>query len=119
MSTSRDLPTSVTEGKLSLRRTGNTLQYLMTTEKSEELVELCSVDFSSDDVTKILLAAQCRGSVGGVDSCVTEFQWIAATTQALIREVLARFGVKPGEAPSHKQPSRRPEFLGTVTILRV
>ena len=44
----------------------------------------------------------------------------AATTQALIREVLAHFGVKPGAAPRCKQPGRRRlEFLGTVTILRV
>jgi hypothetical protein len=74
VSTSEELPTSVTEGKLSLRRTGNTLQYLMTTEKSEELVELRTVDFSPDDVTKILVAAQCRESATGVDMVWQDLQ---------------------------------------------
>jgi hypothetical protein len=63
----RTMPTSVTVGRLSLRRTGTTLHYLVTTDQSEELVELRTVDFSPDDVTKIHLAAQTRGSVGGID----------------------------------------------------
>ena len=61
------MPTSVTAGKLSLRRTGTTLHYLVTIDQSEDLVELRTVDFSPDDVTKIELGAQTRGSVGGID----------------------------------------------------
>ena len=65
--TGHTVPTSVTEGKLSLRRSGNTLHYLVTIDETEELVELRTVDFSPDDVTKIQLASQTRGSVGGID----------------------------------------------------
>ena len=61
------VPTSVTAGTLSLRRTGTTLHYLATTDQSEELVELHSFDFPSDDVTRIHLAAQTGGSLTGVD----------------------------------------------------
>ena len=70
----RTVPTSVTAGRLSLRRTGTTLHYLVTTDQSEELVELRTVDFSPDDVTKIELGAQTRGSVGGIDMLWQDLQ---------------------------------------------
>ena len=70
----RTVPTSVTAGRLSLRRTGTTLHYLVTTAGSEELVELRTVDFSPDDVTKIQLASQTRGSVGGIDMAWQDLQ---------------------------------------------
>ncbi len=72
--TGRTVPTSVTEGRMSLRRIGTTLHYLVTTAGSEELVELRTVDFSPDDVTKIELAAQTRGSVGGIDMVWQDLQ---------------------------------------------
>jgi hypothetical protein len=60
-------PTSVTAGKLSLRRTGTTLHYLATIDESDELVQLHTFEFPADDVTRIHLAAQTGGSPTGVE----------------------------------------------------
>jgi hypothetical protein len=60
-------PTSVTAGRLSLRRVGTTLHYLATIDESDELVELHAIEFPDDDVTKIHLAAQTGGSPTGVE----------------------------------------------------
>ena len=60
-------PTSVTRGRLALRRTGTTLSYLATIDESDELVELHSFEFPSDDVTKVHLAVQTGGSPTGVE----------------------------------------------------
>jgi hypothetical protein len=60
-------PAGAVSGKLRLQRSGSTLRFAVAEGESDEFVELRTVEFTSDDLADVRLAAQTEGSTTGID----------------------------------------------------
>ncbi len=60
-------PAGAASGKLRLQRSGSTLRFAVAEGESDEFVELRTMEFTSDDLADVRLAAQTEGSTTGID----------------------------------------------------
>lgn len=67
-------PAGAASGKLRLQRAGSTLHFAVAEGQSDEFVELRAVEFTSDDLADVRLAAQTEGSTTGIDIAWTNVE---------------------------------------------
>ena len=84
-------PTEATWGRLRLKRTGTTLQYLVAEGGSDQFVELRQAEFTDGDLAQLYFAAQTGGSPTSVD--------VAWTDLDVRAEELVRSSYQPAEKP--------------------
>jgi hypothetical protein len=68
------VPAGSQSGKLRLQRSGSTLRLAVAEGPSDEFVELRTMEFTSNDLADVRLAAQTEGSMTGIDVAWTEVE---------------------------------------------